>query len=169
MERGYWPERLERKSLPAKTQQLLHHRKRLCRKAVDPHTHKLRYQVICPTSKHKTVWEKYYKAAAHAGIERTLSTMQRFFFWPNMEEEVQGYNSRCVCCSLQKDRAEPKAPLQPISVLYALEVFGLDFLSLSRPSSTYQNVLVMTDMFTQYAWAVPTRDHGHLAMGQICL
>lgn len=41
---------------------------------------------------------------------------------------------------------------------YPLEVVALDFLSLSRPSDTYQNVLVMTDMFTRYAWAVPTRD-----------
>lgn len=130
----------------------------LCRKAVDPHTHELRPQVISPTSKRKTVWEKYHKAAAHAGVERTLSTMRRFFFWPNMEEEVQGYNSGCVCCNLQKDRTKPKAPLQPISVLYPLEIVALDFLSLSRPSDTYQNVLVMTDMFTRYAWAVPTRD-----------
>lgn len=73
-----------------------------------------------------------------------------------MEEEVQGYNSGCVCYSLQKDGAEPKAPLQPISVLYALEVVALDFLSLSCPSGTYQNVLVMTDMLRKgcaHSWS----------------
>lgn len=41
---------------------------------------------------------------------------------------------------------------------YVEQVVALDFLSLSRPSDTYQNILVMTDMFTRYAWAVPTRD-----------
>lgn len=43
VESTYWPQKLERKALPAKTQQLLHHCKRLClqngvlcRQAVDP-------------------------------------------------------------------------------------------------------------------------------------
>lgn len=41
---------------------------------------------------------------------------------------------------------------------YALQVVALDFLSLSRPIDTYQNILIMTDMFTHYTWAVPTSD-----------
>lgn len=31
-------------------------------------------------------------------------------------------------------------------------------MSLGRPSDSYQNILVMVDMFTRYAWAVPTKD-----------
>lgn len=162
---GYWPGKLERTALSAKTQRLLHHRKRLClingvlcHKVVDPYTHEPCSQVIYPTSRCKNVWEKYHQAAAHAGVERTLSTMRRFFFWPNMEEEVRGFNSGCVFCSLQKDRTEPRAPLQHISVFYPLEVVALDFLSLSRSSDTYQNINVMTDMCTRYAWAMPTHD-----------
>uniref|UniRef100_A0AAY5K3P0 Integrase catalytic domain-containing protein n=1 Tax=Esox lucius TaxID=8010 RepID=A0AAY5K3P0_ESOLU len=75
-----------------------------------------------------------------------------------MEEEVRGFHSGCVTCSLHKDRTEPRAPLNPIPVSYPLEIIALDFLSLSRPNDTYQNILVMIDMFTRYAWAVPTRD-----------
>lgn len=75
-----------------------------------------------------------------------------------MEKEVRGFQSGCISCSLQKNRAEPRAPLNPVDVTYPLQVVALDFLSLSRPSDTYQNILVMTDMFTRYSWAVPTRD-----------
>lgn len=39
-----------------------------------------------------------------------------------------------------------------------LEIVALDFLSLGRPNDIYQNILVMVDMFTRYAWAVPTKD-----------
>lgn len=39
-----------------------------------------------------------------------------------------------------------------------LEVVALDFLTLSRPTDAYQYVLVATDLFTKYAWAIPTRD-----------
>lgn len=37
-------------------------------------------------------------------------------------------------------------------------MIGLDFLSLGRPTDAYQNVLVATDLFTRFAWAIPTRD-----------
>lgn len=75
-----------------------------------------------------------------------------------MEGEVRQFHQGCVACSLQKERMEPKAPLNPITSSYPLEVVGLDFLSLGRPIDTYQNILVATDFFTRFSWAIPTRD-----------
>lgn len=43
----------------------------------------------------------------------------------------------------------PKAPLH---------ILVMDFLSLSRPTEHYQNILVVTDLFTKYTWAIPTHD-----------
>lgn len=34
----------------------------------------------------------------------------------------------------------------------------MDFLTLSRPTDHYQNILVVTDLFTKYTWAIPTID-----------
>ncbi|KAG1940728.1 interleukin-1 receptor accessory protein-like 1-A, partial [Pimephales promelas] len=34
----------------------------------------------------------------------------------------------------------------------------MDFLTLGRPTDRYQNILVATDLFTKYAWAIPTPD-----------
>uniref|UniRef100_A0AAQ4QHY2 Integrase catalytic domain-containing protein n=1 Tax=Gasterosteus aculeatus aculeatus TaxID=481459 RepID=A0AAQ4QHY2_GASAC len=68
------------------------------------------------------------------------------------------FHSGCVACSLKKDKIKAKALLNPIVVSYPLEVVALDFRSLGRPMDAYQNILVMTDMFTRYAWAVLTRD-----------
>lgn len=39
-----------------------------------------------------------------------------------------------------------------------LHILAMDYLSLSLPTDLYQNILVMTDLFTKYAWAVPTLD-----------
>lgn len=73
-----------------------------------------------------------------------------------MDKEVREFQSGCVTCSLQKDRTEPRAPLNLIEVTYPLEVVALYFLSLGRLNDNYQNILVMTDMFTRYAWAAAT-------------
>ncbi|XP_051279483.1 uncharacterized protein K02A2.6-like [Dicentrarchus labrax] len=75
-----------------------------------------------------------------------------------MEREVRQLQQGYVACNLQRNRVEPKAPLNPFTVSYPLEVVGLDFLSLGRPTDTYQNILVATDLFTRFSWAIPTRD-----------
>lgn len=130
----------------------------LCCRFTDPNTHEQRYQIVCPGPKRQEVWRQHHEAAAHAGAGRTLTTLRRRFFWVDMEREVQGFQSGCVVCSPQKDRREPRAPLNPVIVTDPLEVVVLDFLSLSRPSDSYQNILVMSDMSTRNSWAVPTSD-----------
>ena len=130
----------------------------LCRSFIDPNTHEQLFQIVCPSSRRHNVWKQHHEAAAHAGAGRTLMTLRRRFFWVDMEREVRHLQSECVVCGLQKDRAEPRAPLNPVTVTYPLEVIALDFLTLGRPTDTYQNILVMTDLFTRYSWAVATRD-----------
>lgn len=155
----------ERQTLPPIVKLLLRQRDRLVmrdgvlyRHLIHPKTQDPVFQVVCPADKKQEVWEKYHQATGHAGVERTLAVIRRHFFWPRMETEVCQMHHKCVTCSLQKDKDMPKAPLQPIAVSFPLEVVAMDFLSLSRPQDTYQNILVMTDLFTRYSWAIPTRD-----------
>uniref|UniRef100_A0A1A8JI38 Gypsy retrotransposon integrase-like protein 1 n=1 Tax=Nothobranchius kuhntae TaxID=321403 RepID=A0A1A8JI38_NOTKU len=124
---------------------------------MDPKTSEVCVQVVCPAGKCLHVWKKYHHAAAHAGAERTLSRIRQFFYWPGMDQEVSQFQQGCVACSLQS-RAQPKAPLHPFMATYPLEVIGLDLLTLGRATDKVQNILVMTDQFTRYAWAVPTQD-----------
>lgn len=159
------PKGPERQTLTPGTQKLLQQWNKLCvkgqilcRKVTDQHTHEIQYQVVCPSSRSHDVWKRVHEAAAHAGVERTLSRIRQRFYWPGMEGEVRQFHQGCVACSLQKDRVAPRAPLNPISVSYPLEIVGMDFLSLGRPTDPYQNILVVTDLFTRFAWAIPTRD-----------
>ncbi|CAJ1087311.1 unnamed protein product [Xyrichtys novacula] len=159
------PEKPERQALPLRSQRLLQQWKRLhvqnnilCRKVFDSQTHEVRHQIVCPSARSKEVWGSVHEATAHAGVERTLSRIRQRFYWPNMEGEVRQLQQGCVACSLRRERVEPRAPLKLIEVSYPLEVVGLDFLSLGRNADTHPNILVATDLFTRYAWAVPTRD-----------
>lgn len=165
VEQGRAPNKTERAVLSESAKKLLKqwkilciHKGILCRCVFDSYVCEPRFQIVCPDSKRQEVWRRYHEATAHAGVEKTLAHLSRHFFWPSMEKGVQCFQNGCVVCSLQKYCAEPRAPLKPITVSYTLEVVALDFLSLRQPSDTYQNILVMTDMFTRYSWTVPTRD-----------
>lgn len=50
------------------------------------------------------------------------------------------------------------ALLKSIETSYLFEVVGLDYLSLSQPNDVYLYILVMTDLFSRDAFAVPTED-----------
>nr|XP_055072597.1 uncharacterized protein LOC129452638 [Misgurnus anguillicaudatus] len=59
---------------------------------------------------------------------------------------------------LFKSRREARVPMVPIHAKAPLHIMAMDFLTLGRPQDRYQNILVITDLFTKYAWAVPTLD-----------
>lgn len=75
-----------------------------------------------------------------------------------MEISVREYLAGCPHCVLRKAKPDAKAPLTVFVPQAPLQIVALDFLSLSRPMDQYQNILVMTDLFTKFARAVPTPD-----------
>lgn len=129
----------------------------LYKRMIDLSTHKLHLHIICPASRREEVWKSYRNASAHAGVARTLSRVRYHFYWPKMEETVKGFHLGCVVCGLQKGKND-KAPLNPILVSFPLEVVSLDFLTLGRPADSCQNILIVVDLFTRYACAIPPSD-----------
>ena len=81
------------------------------------------------------------------------STMRRLF-WFIMKKEVPVW----VCC-LQPTEGQERTKSPPKPNYDHLPFRGnIDFPTLCRPSDSYQNILVMTDMFICCAWAMPTCD-----------
>lgn len=64
----------------------------------------------------------------------------------------------CKNCILKKSPTNIRAPLISIETSEALELVCLDYLSLETSKGGYQNSLVITDHFTRYAFALPTRN-----------
>ena len=165
VERRQEPTAEERRSWPREAQQLLRQWNRLQikdgalrRSVTDSRTEEEYYQIVCPSARREDVWRRAHLAAAHAGVERTVAQLRRRFYWPGLEGAVSIFQQGCVACSLQHKRVEPRAQLQPFEVSYPLEILAIDFLTLGRPTDTWQNILVITDLFTKYSWAIPTRD-----------
>ncbi|KAL2093598.1 hypothetical protein ACEWY4_010910 [Coilia grayii] len=115
-------------------------------------------QVLVPVQQARRLWEDYHKAGGHASGDKMVSLLRRRFYWPGMSTHARKWAAECSTCVVQKLGAQPKAPLCPISSSYPFETVALDFLSLGRPSDTYQYILVITDLFSRYALAVPTKD-----------
>ena len=62
---------------------------------------------------------------------------------------------QCVCAQAGP---EVKAHLISIHTSYPFELEGLDYLALGPLKDRYLYILVMTDLFSKYAHADPTKD-----------
>ena len=130
------------------------------------------------TSK-KTLWQlvvpKLFRERAllgchddvgHQGILGTLSLLRERFYWPGKQEEATQHVLKCSRC-LRRKTPPQVAPLQPILVTQPLELVHMDYLSLEPSKGNIENVLVITDHFTRYALAYPSKTQTAQATARI--
>ena len=102
----------------------------------------------------------------HQGRMRTLSLLRERFFWPGMQTEAIQHVLKCTRC-LRRKTPSHVAPLQPIHVTQPLELVHMDYLSLEPSKGNIENVLVITDHFTRYALAYPSKTQTAQATARI--
>ena len=97
--------------------------------------------------------------SGHLGIKKTLSRIQRSFYWHNMKESVRLFLANCVVCGARKrPTSKPKAPLGEYNVGSPMDRVALDIMG-PFPTSNKGNryVLVVGDTFTKWveAYGIP--------------
>lgn len=92
------------------------------------------------------------------GLERTLDLVRTRFFWPKMAEDVEKKIKSCGHCVRRKTQPERSAPLVTIDTTRPMELVCIDCLSLEPDSRNTKDILVITDHFTKYAVAIPTKN-----------
>ena len=102
----------------------------------------------------------------HQGRDRTLSLLRERFFWPSLYRDTIEHLESCRKCLLRKSNV-PKAELVPISVSRPMELVHLDYLCLEPCKGKIENVLVVTDYFTKYAQAFPTKSQTASTTAQV--
>ena len=165
VERGAKPTRQEAQGCSPEAQLLLRQFDRLTmkdgvlhRSVQDPNGTKF-LQLVLPRCFHKTVLGHLHDDVGHPGWERTLSTVRQRFFWPRMSKDIQNWCITCRRCCLRKTPTTGnRAPLSSIHTSEPLELVCIDFLKLEKSRGGYENVLVVTDHFTRYSQAYPTKD-----------
>lgn len=116
------------------------------------------YQLALPIFLRSTVLRSLHDDMGHLGTDRTLDLVRSRFFWPRMSQAVEKKIRTCERCVRRKTAPERAAPLVSIKTSMPLELVCIDFLSLEPDRSNTKNILVITDHFTKYAVAIPTRN-----------
>ncbi|KAG1932751.1 interleukin-1 receptor accessory protein-like 1-A [Pimephales promelas] len=116
------------------------------------------YQLALPVDLRETVLTSLHNDMGHLGIERTLDLARSRFYWPRMAMTVEEKIKACERCVRRKTLPERAAPLVNIATSRPLELVCIDYLSLEPDCSNIKDILVITDHFTKYSVAMPTRN-----------
>lgn len=117
-----------------------------------------RKQLVLPKSLVPTALTMVHDKMGHLGRDRVISFLQDRFYWPGMTRDAEEWIKMCGPCTLRKTPAKGCAPLVSIPSSQPLELICMDFLCLETSKGGYNNVLVITDHYTKYAIAVPTKN-----------
>uniref|UniRef100_A0A3P9MIP6 Gypsy retrotransposon integrase-like protein 1 n=1 Tax=Oryzias latipes TaxID=8090 RepID=A0A3P9MIP6_ORYLA len=122
--------------------------------------HKLEcQQLLLPECLKDSVLESVHNQMGHQGIERTQNLLKQRCFWVGMYEDVERWVKQCERCILTKlPQPHIRTPMKHFLATRPLEVVAVDFTLLEPASDGRENVLVVTDVFTKFTQAFPTRD-----------
>ena len=143
-------------------QRLLRHRKQL--QIIDGVLFKLSSnemqgkQLVLPKKHQDFVFTSLHNDMGHQGRETTLSLLKSRLFWVGMDKDVSDRIASCANCVRRKTPSTNRtANLVSIETSSPMEHVCMDYLCLERSKGGYENVLVITDHFTRYAQAIPTK------------
>ena len=115
-------------------------------------------QILLPAILKKDVLKSVHDELGHQSADRTLSLLRTRFYWPGMFTDVQDYCDSCERCKVGKIGKKVKPTFKSVVAKRPLEIVAIDFTQLEPGTGGVENVLVITDVFTKYTQAVPTRD-----------
>ncbi len=116
------------------------------------------FQLVLPEVVRPLVLQKLHDDMGHLEIERTLDLVRSRFYWPRISLEVERKIKTCERCVRRKTPPNKAAPLVNICTTRPMELVCMDFLSKEPDSRNKKDVLVITDHFTKYTVAIPTKD-----------
>ncbi len=115
------------------------------------------FQLVLPLSFRTQALAGVHDQVGHMGRDRTLDLLQCRFFWPGMTRSVEDYIKSCSRCLLRKGKSD-SAEMVSVRTSQPLQLVCMDYLSLEESKGKIANILVLTDHFTRFAVAIPTKN-----------
>jgi hypothetical protein len=109
-----------------------------------------------------TILDELHKKSysGHPGYQKTITTLRKLFYWPNMKNETTEYLSKCLDCQQVKvEHQHPTGLLQPLPIPeWKWEIISMDFIT-GFPKTQRQNdsIMVVIDKLRKYAHFIPVK------------
>ena len=124
-------------------------------------------QLVMPEVFYDVVFSGLHEEVGHQGRDRTLSLFKSRCYWPGMATFVEKRAKECSRCICRKTPEKPASKLVPVHATFPMELVCMDYLSLEASAGGFESILVITDHFTRFAQAFPTRNQTAVTTAKI--
>nr|XP_043898190.1 uncharacterized protein LOC122779681 [Solea senegalensis] len=126
------------------------------------------FQVLLPAALRDKVLMEVHQNHGHQGVGRTLELLRQRCYWPGMSSDVKRWCQTCERCQVAKDSGPPvRSFMGHLLASEPNEILAMDFTMLEPTHNGLENVLVLTDVFSKYTLAIPTRDQRASTVAQV--
>ena len=127
-----------------------------------------RWQLVVPEVLRGLVLREVHDRHGHQGRERTAKLVAERGYWPGAYRDVQAHCRDCTRCNLAKAPL-PTIHTQPghVSASRPMELVAVDFTMLERARDGHEQVLIVTDVFSKFSQAFPTKDQKAATVARI--
>lgn len=139
----------------------------LFRQVTLPRTNEDTFQLVLPEALKEEVLKEVHQNHGHQGIERTLELLRLRCYWPGMSKSVLVWCQKCERCQVAKEGPATGSFLGHLLASRPNEILAMDYTVLEPSCGGWENVLVLTDVFSKYTLAVPTRDQHASTVAQV--
>ena len=140
----------------------------LYRRVFRPDGREESFQLVLPAVLRDDVLGQLHQEHGHQGVERTTELVRTRCYWPGMSADIARWCLQCERCQVAKDtRPAARSFMGHLLASRPNEVVAVDFTILEPSRTGVENVLVLTDVFSKYTLAIPTRDQRASTVAQV--
>lgn len=126
------------------------------------------HQLLLPACLKKEVLQQLHQGHGHQGIDRTTELVRQRCYWPQMYQDIKVWCQQCERCTLAKaPLPRPQVPMGHLLASRPNQIVAIDFTLLEPSRDGKENVLIMTDIFSKFTQAVPTKDQRASSVAQV--
>ena len=115
--------------------------------------------LVIPSALKRIILQNMHTMSGHQGIERTSALVRLRYYWPNLYKDTENFIKSCDRCKISKQPIpKQKTKMQHLIANQPLDTIAIDFTVVEMSTSGIENILVMTDIFSKYTLAIPTKD-----------
>lgn len=140
----------------------------LYRRVFRPDGGEVHLQLLLPALLQQETFKQLHQEHGHQGIDRTTELVRQRCYWPGMWSDITQWVRQCDRCQAAKDFGTVSHSFMGhLLASRPNEIVAIHFTVLEPSRNGSENVLVMTDVFSKYTVAIPTRDQWASTVAQV--
>ena len=113
---------------------------------------------VAPQAQLIPLAEALHKLLAHAGRDKMIAVMQKFYAHPCMFGAISKVVKECWECQCHKGKGDKNFPIHRRNPIKPFELYAVDLMELPKTTRGYCAVLVGIDLFTKFGHVIPLRN-----------